>query len=138
MPRISCLILIYKKLLRFTDTCFITITLIHKNLILVLRGGECSGVGHGLLLLCVVTSSLLLLPPGLVWSNSRAWVAHGSGHPACRFSSAEGLYQSAHLPDCSPPTGDHRVEKGLLQVLIARLCGYYKTASGKSKELGGT
>lgn len=80
--------------MRFIDTYFITITLIHKNLILVLGGGECSGfeVGHALLLLCVVTSSLLLLPPVVVWPNSSAGVACDSGHPACRLSSADGLY----------------------------------------------
>lgn len=67
---------------------------------------------------CVVTSSLLLLLPVLVWPNSSAQVAHGSGHLTCRLSSADGLYQSAHFPDYFPPTGDHKVEKGLLQVFI--------------------
>lgn len=45
-----------------------------------------------LLLLYVVTSSLLLLLPVLVWLSSSAGVACDSGHPACRLSSADGLY----------------------------------------------
>lgn len=63
---------------------------------------------------CCVVTSLLLLLPVLVWPTSSAQVAHGSGHLTCRLSSADGLYQSAHFPDYFP----HKVEKGLLQVLI--------------------